>query len=392
MTSVPASLIRAALVACVVLAACKKAAPPAYPPPDVTVLTVKPETVEAKLDFVGQAEASKAVEVRSQITGVIVARPYTEGTDVAAGTVLYRIDPTTYEAALRSAQGTLANAQARLANAQRNLNRVQPLLAEHAVAQVDVDNAETEMQQARASVDQALGAVDQAKKNFDDTYVRAQISGRAGRALLVLGARVTGPNDLLTTVEQVDPVYVSFNPSDKDVLAWRHNEATRKMIAGGKLKVAITLSDKSVFPHPGLVTFVDQSLQSNTGTLLLRASVPNPEHILLPGQFVRVRPMGITRDSALLIPQRAVQQGLAGTFVYLLGPDNTASARDVSATSWDGGRWLIEQGLKPGDQVIVDGTLKVGPGRPVHPTPYDPQKDSTLRTTSDTAAKVEVTR
>ena len=392
MTSVPASLIRAALVACVVLAACKKAAPPAYPPPDVTVLTVKPETVEAKLDFVGQAEASKAVEVRSQITGVIVARPYTEGTDVAAGTVLYRIDPTTYEAALRSAQGTLANAQARLANAQRNLNRVQPLLAEHAVAQVDVDNAETEMQQARASVDQALGAVDQAKKNFDDTYVRAQISGRAGRALLVLGARVTGPNDLLTTVEQVDPVYVSFNPSDKDVLAWRHNEATRKMIAGGKLKVAITLSDKSVFPHPGLVTFVDQSLQSNTGTLLLRASVPNPEHILLPGQFVRVRPMGITRDSALLIPQRAVQQGLAGTFVYLLGPDNTASARNVSATSWDGGRWLIEQGLKPGDQVIVDGTLKVGPGRPVHPTPYDPQKDSTLRTTGDTAAKVQVTR
>jgi membrane fusion protein (multidrug efflux system) len=372
------------------LAACKQAAPPAYPPPAVTVLKVEPEKVEAKLDYVGQAEASKAVEVRSQITGVIVARPYTEGTDVSQGTVLYRIDPTTYEAALRSAQGTLANAQARLANAQRNLNRVQPLLAEHAVAQVDVDNAETELQQARAGVDQSRGAVDEAKKNFDDTFVRAQISGRAGRALLVLGARVTGPSDLLTTVEQVDPIYVSFNPSDRDVLEWRHNEATRKMIAAGKLKVAITLSDKSVFPHQGTVTFVDQSLQYNTGTLLLRASVPNPEHILLPGQFVRVKPLGITRDSALLVPQRAVQQGLAGTFVYLLGPNNTAMARDVSATTWDGGRWLIDQGLKPGDQVIVDGTLKVGPGRPVNPTPYDAAKDSTLKQSGDTTAKVKV--
>jgi membrane fusion protein, multidrug efflux system len=372
------------------LAACKKAAPPAYPPPAVTVLKVEPETVEAKLDYVGQAEASKAVEVRSQITGVIVARPYTEGTDVAQGTVLYRIDPTTYEAALRSAQGTLANAQARLANAQRNLNRVQPLLAEHAVAQMDVDNAETELQQARAGVDQARGAVDEAKKNFDDTFVRAQISGRAGRALLVLGARVTGPSDLLTTIEQVDPIYVSFNPSDRDVLAWRHNDATRKLIAGGKLKVAITLADKSTFPHTGVVSFVDQSVQYNTGTLLLRATVPNPEHILLPGQFVRVKPLGITRDSALLVPQRAVQQGLAGTFVYLLGPNNTATARDVSATSWDGGRWLIDQGLKPGDQVIVDGALKVGPGRPVNPAPYDAAKDSTLKQSGDTTAKVKV--
>jgi membrane fusion protein (multidrug efflux system) len=392
MKSATLFLSRAALVACVLPAACKKAAPPAFPPPAVTVLTVKPEQVEEKLDYVGQAEASKAVEVRSQITGVIVARPYTEGTDVAQGTVLYRIDPTTYEAALRSAQGTLADAQARLANAQRNLNRVQPLLAEHAVAQVDVDNAETEMQQARAGVDQARGALDEAKKNYDDTFVRAQISGRAGRALLVLGARVTGPSDLLTTVEQVDPIYVSFNPSDRDVLAWRHNEATRKMIASGKLKVAITLSDKSVFPHQGTVTFVDQSLQYNTGTLLLRASVPNPEHILLPGQFVRVKPLGITRDSAVLVPQRAVQQGLAGTFVYLLGANNTATPRDVSATSWENGRWLIEDGLKAGDQVIVDGTLKVGPGRPVTPSSYDPAKDSTLKPSGDTTAKVKVGR
>ena len=251
MKSVPAYLSRAALVACVIIAACKKAAPPSYPPPDVTVLKVKPETVEAKLDYVGQAEASKSVEVRSQVTGVIISRPYTEGTDVAQGTVLYRIDPTIYEAALRSAQGTLANAQARLANAERNLNRVKPLLAEHAVAQVDVDNAETELQQARAGVDQARGAVDEARKNYDDTFVRAQIGGRAGRALLVLGARVTGPSDLLTTVEQVDPdlrELQSVGPRRALVAAQRgHAEDDR----GGKLKVAITLSDKSVLSALG---------------------------------------------------------------------------------------------------------------------------------------------
>jgi membrane fusion protein (multidrug efflux system) len=392
MTSVFSQLTRVGLVACVALAACKKSAPPQYPPPDVTVLTVHPEKVEAKLDYVGQAEASKAVEVRSQITGVIVARPYVEGTDVAAGTVLYRIDPTTYEAALRSAEGTLANAQARLANAQRNLNRVQPLLAEHAVAQVDVDNAETELQQSKAAVDQSRGAVDEAKKNFDDTYVRAQISGRAGRALLVLGARVTGPSDLLTTVEQVDPIYVSFNPSDRDVLSWRRDEETRKMIAGGKLKVAITLADKSVFPQQGVVTFVDQSLATNTGTLLLRATVPNPKHLLLPGQFVRVRPLGIARDSAYLVPQRAVQQGLAGTFLYLVGPKGTATARNVTATSWDGGRWLIEDGLKDGDQVVIDGAQKLGEGRPMHASAYDPRTDSTVNVAGDTATNVRVTQ
>src|SRR6266581_9193343 len=161
------------------------APPPPPPPPEVSVITVAPETVAARYEYVGQAEASRRVEVRALVTGVIVARPYVEGTDVAAGTLLFRIDPTTYDAAYRSAD-------ARLANAERNLSRLKPLLAARAVAQKDVDDA----QQA---LDQAQAAVDQTKKDYDDTFVRAQVSRRAGRALLELGARVTGPGDLLTT-------------------------------------------------------------------------------------------------------------------------------------------------------------------------------------------------
>src|SRR5436190_7352150 len=203
------------------------AAPPA---PEVSVLTVVPETVTARYEYVGQAAASRSVEVRSQVTGVIVARPYTEGTDVAQGALLFRIDPTTYEAAYRSAQ-------ARLANAQRTLARLKPLLAARAVAQKDVDDAQTD-------VDQAQAAFDQAKKDYDDTFVRAEIAGRAGRALLELGGRVTGPGDLLTTVEQVDPIYVNFSPSDQDVLRWRRDAADGRLVMPrGALTVQVTLAD-----------------------------------------------------------------------------------------------------------------------------------------------------
>src|SRR5437660_1411342 len=194
-------------------------APAAPPPSEVSVVTVVPETVAARYEYVGQAEASRSVEVRSQVTGVVVARPYAEGTDVAKGTLLFRIDPTTYEAAYRSAQ-------ARLENAQRNLARLKSLLASRAVAQKDADDAQT-------AFDQAQAAVDQTKKDYDDTSVRAEIAGRVGRARLELGARVTGPGDLLTTVEQVDPIYLNFSPSDQDILRCR-GVAHRRRVAGGR--------------------------------------------------------------------------------------------------------------------------------------------------------------
>ena len=338
-------------------------APAAPPPPEVAVLTVAPETVDARYEYVGQGEASRRVEVRSLVTGVIVARPYVEGTDVAQGTLLFRIDPTTYEAAYRSAQ-------ARLANAQRSLARLQPLLAARAVAQKDVDDAQT-------AVDQAQATFDQAKKDYDDTFVRAEIAGRAGRTQMELGARVTGPSDLLTTVERVDPIYVNFSPPDQDVLSWRRDvKEGRLVMPKGPLTVQVTLADGTVYPRTGTLNFTDLALQPATGTQELRAELENPQHLLLPGQFVRVRLLGLKHPGAILVPQRAVQQGLGGAFVYVLDGGDKIATRDVLATAWDGGSWLIAQGLAAGDRVVVDGLQQVAPGSPVRAVAYQPAADS----------------
>jgi len=340
-------------------------APVAPPPAEVSVLTVAPETVAARYEYVGQAEASRSVEVRSQVTGVIVARPYAEGTDVAKGTLLFRIDPTTYEAAYRSAQ-------ARLANAERNLARLKSLLASRAVAQKDADDAQT-------AFDQAQAAVDQTKKDYDDTSVRAEIAGRVGRARLELGARVTGPGDLLTTVEQVDPIYLNFSPSDQDILRWRRDAATGQLLLPRTMSVQVVLADGTVLSEPGKLNFVDLALQPETGTQQLRAVLPNPKHVLLPGQFVRVRLLGLKIPKAILVPQRAVQQGLGGAFVYVVADSGKVALRNVVATSWDAGAWLIAAGLQAGDRVIVDGVQNAAPGAPVKAVAYQPPADSAAR-------------
>jgi membrane fusion protein (multidrug efflux system) len=366
--------------------ACRRAATAAPPPPEVSVLTVAPETVSARFEFVGQAAASRRVEVRAQVAGVIVARPYAEGTDVPKGALLFQIDSTTYDAAYRSARAQLADAAARLANADRNSARLKALLGSRAVAQKDVDDAETASDQARAAVQAAQAAVDRAKKDYDDTFVRAEIAGRAGRAMLDLGARVTGPSDLLTTVEQIDPVYVNFSPSDQEVLRWRRDIATRRLLVPARvLAVQVTLADGSIFPGTGQLNFIDLALQPLTGTLSLRAEFRNPQHVLLPGQFVRLRFVGLKRPNAILVPQRAVQQGLDGAFVYVVEDSNKVAARHVAATSWDQGSWLIEQGLRTGDRVVVAGVQKVAPGQRATPVAYRPAVDSSAAGVRDSA-------
>jgi membrane fusion protein, multidrug efflux system len=368
------------------LAGCrKKAAPAAPPPPQVTVLTVQRQTIPGQFEWVAQAAASKSVQIRSQVSGVIVERPYVEGTDVPKGKILYRIDPRTYRANYESAKARLAESEAQFANAERTLNRLKPLLAERAVAQQDVDNAQATYDENRAAVLDARAEVDAAKKNYDDSFVRAEISGRAGRALMELGALTSGPTDQLTTVDQVDPIYVYFNPSDQDVLQWRRDIAAKRLeLPKGMLDVQATLSDGSVFRQTGKLNFVAVALQPSTSALQLRAEFPNPQHTLLPGQFVRVRLLGLKRNDAILVPQRAVQQGLSGPFVYVLGDSNKVSARNVAATAWQGTQWIIDQGLRPGDKVIVDGTQKIVPDAPVRPVAYRPESDTTLAVRPDT--------
>ncbi len=273
----------------------------------------------------------------------------------------------------------MAENQANLANAERTLTRYQALRQDNAVAQQDLDNAQATYDQYRAAAKAGEAQVAAARKSYDDTYVRAEIAGRAGRALFELGAVTSGPTDQLTTVDQVDPIYVYFNPSDQDVLQWRRDIAAKRLVLPqGVLDVQAILADGSVFSQTGKLNFISVALDTATSALQLRAEFPNPQHTLLPGQFVRVRLLGLKRNDAILVPQRAVQQDLNGPYVYTLSDSNKVGIRPVSGSLWQGTQWIIENGLHPGDKVIVDGTQKIGPDAPVRAVAYDPKSDSTL--------------
>jgi len=337
----------------VLVGACKKnAAPPTPPPPEVAVVEVQPRRLPTSFEFTGEVQPHRRVEVRSRVEGVIEARPFTEGSVVKPGQVLYRLDRVQSEAAYQTA---LARAQ----NAKSTLDRLQPLLKENAVAQQDVDNAQAEMKAAQ-------GNLAEAKKNLDDGVIRAGIEGRVGRTNLDVGARVTGSDDLLTTIDVVDPVYVTFSPSAQQLLAWKQDSSARKLIQrNSSLAVAATLADGSTFPGTGKLDFVAPSLDSATGTQEFRALFRNPDYLLVPGQFVRVRLTGFTRDSALAIPQRAIQQALGRQFVYVVGKGDTVATRDVQPGAWSGTLWIIDKGLEPGERVVVDGVQKAAPGHTV---------------------------
>jgi membrane fusion protein (multidrug efflux system) len=337
---------------------CGSAAPPprAFPPADVGIITVAPRTLPQSYEFVGQVEPSRRVDVRSRVEGVILERPYTEGAAVTQGQVLFRLDRIKTEAAY-------AGAAARNTNAKRTVDRLEPLLAKHAVAQQEVDNARTELEASKS-------ALEQAKKDLDDAVVRAEAAGRVGRARFEVGGRVTGPADLLTTIDQLDPAYVVFRPSSQQILDWRTDPRSAPLLEpGGKLEIRVMLPNGAPLPRVGRLTFVAPTLDSATGTQELRATFENHDRMLLPGQFVNVRLSGFSRANALSVPQRAVQQGLGRQFVYVLSAGDTVVARDVKAGPWSGTLWIIESGLNSGDRVIVDGIQKAAPGRVVKPSP-----------------------
>lgn len=344
-----------ALVALV--AACgRKGGPPAFPPPEVSVVEVRPGTVAQSYEFSGEVVPYRRVEVRARVEGVILERAFTEGMLVKPGQLLYRLDRVRYQAAYQSAV-------ARNENARLTLERLEPLLEQHAAAQQDVDNARSERDAAQA-------ALVQAKKDLDDTDVRAETEGRVGRTLLEVGARVTGSGDLLTTIDRIDPVYVTFRPSSEQLLAWQQNVRARGLVTpGSALTVRAILPDGSTLPRTGRLDFVAPSLDAATGTQEFRAVFTNADHLLMPGQFVRAVLEGFAKDSALAVPLRAVLSGMGRQYVYVVGPGDTAIMRDVHPGQWSGRLWIIDEGLHAGDRVIVDGTQKVMPGRPVHPVP-----------------------
>jgi membrane fusion protein (multidrug efflux system) len=355
--------------AALVALGCTKAPPQgAPPPPEVAVVQVVPRQVDQVFEFAGSVEARRSVDVRAQVSGVIVARPFTEGQAVRAGQLLYRIDPTSYDADWRAARARLAEAEARKANSEASLARMTALLRDNAISKQEYDNAVAQAKQGQAAVEETQSIVDRAKKNLNDTEVRAELNGRVGRALLEVGARVRGSEDVLTTIDVLDPIYVTFRPSGQQLLSWRRDPKTSRLIQpGGGLKVEVVLPDGSKAPAVGRVGFVDPVLDPATGTQQFRAEFPNAQRLLLPGQFVRVRLLGMTRDSAIVVPQRAVLQAMGRQTVYVIAPGDTVQPREVIASSWAGDQWMIDQGLAPGDRVVVDGVQKVFPGMKVKP-------------------------
>jgi len=354
--------------------ACKEAAPPqAPPPPEVGVMTVAAAAVPTSYEFSAEVQPYRRIEVRSRIDGIIEARTFTEGEQVRPGQVLYRLEETRTGAAFQAAQ-------ARAENAQRTLARLEPLLKENAVAQQDVDDARAELRLANA-------ALAQARKDRDDTVIRAEIAGRIGRTNLDVGARVTGPGDLLTTIDVVDQVYVSFRPSTQQLLTWKQDPEARRLIQPGSgLEVQVALPDGTVLPRTAKLDYVAPSLDPATGTQEFRARFANPDRLLMPGQFVRARLQGFVRSDAIAVPQTAVQQAMGRQFVYVLGKGDSVAARDVQPGQWSGTRWIIEKGLAAGDRVVVDGVQKVRPGAVVRPVPVN---DSALTAAASEPASGE---
>ena len=339
--------------------------------PEIGVMAVTPTSVPDEPEFIGQAEASRIVEIRSQVTGIIQERYFQEGREIKKGDKLYRIDEVPFRAAAASAKGRVSQSEARVVQARQNLARVKPLLEEHAVSQKDYDDAVAEELAAKAALDTAKG--DLIKANFDlgNTVIVAPITGLVERTRVYEGRLVSAQTDLLTIIHQIDPMYVVVNAPEAFLIKRREDIAANRVMHPGVYKLTGTLIflNGSRYPEDGTLDLLDVGLRSDTGERPARVTFPNREGIIIPGQFVTVRFHGVSRSSVMLIPQRAVLQGPKGPIVYVVRADNKVVIRDVKATAWKGNEWLVEEGLAPGEQVVVDSLQRIIPDSTVKPVP-----------------------
>jgi membrane fusion protein (multidrug efflux system) len=370
----------------------KEAAAPARPIPEVGVLTVAAQTIPDDPEFIGQAEASRIIEIRSQVTGIIKSFSFREGRDVKKGDRLYQIDPVPFKAAVASATAMVAQAEARVVQATQHFARVKPLLAEQAVSQKDMDDAVAEDLVAKAMLESAQGQLVKAQFDLDNTLIIAPISGLIERTRLYEGRLVSAQTDLLTVIHQVDPMYVVGNAPESYLLQRRRELATKKVQRPDlyQLKGRLTFVDGTAYPHEGQLDFASVGLSTETGSRQGRFVFPNHDRVLMPGQFVRIRVTGYTRTGAILVPQRAVQQGPKGSVVYVVGEGDKVEVRNVQATNWRGNQWLIEEGLRAGERVVVDGMHRIAPGAPVKPVPAAENGPASVEKPADTKTKSDL--
>ena len=338
-----------------------------FPPPLVSVTTVAAKDVPVAYEYVAQTAGYREVEVRARVSGILLKRNFQEGSLVKKGQSLFTIDPEPFRVALARAEADLGIAEARLAQAKREAARLRPVFNSRAVSQKELDDAVSAEQVAEAEVKSARARVNEARLNLEYTRVESPISGIASRAVASEGTLVSGPSVLLTTVTQTDPMYVIFGIPDRERLAIRRDvDAGRlKLPENGRFKVTVKLADGSSYSQAGVLGFTDVRVNAQTGTTEARAEVPNPGGMLRAGEFVRVVLEGAVRPAAIVLPQRAVLEGPQGKFAYVVNAESKAEPRPLEVGDWNGTGWIIYSGLRPGDNVIVDGVLKIGPGAPV---------------------------
>ena len=337
------------------------------PPPEVSVATVTPRTLPLAFEYTGQTAGSREVEVRARVAGIMLKRNFVEGAPVRQGQSLYTIDPEPFEAAAARAEADVAAAEARYDQAKRNAARLRPLYAEKAVSQKENDDAVSAESIGAADVKAARARLVEARLNLTYTKVEAPVSGVASRSLRSEGSLVEGPQTLLTTVIQVDPIWVNFGIADNEAAAFAKDvlEGRIAMAKNGQFEVALKRADGSLYERTGKLNFSDVRVSTTTGTREARAEIPNPQGVLRPGEFVRVILRGATRPNALTVPQRAVLEGPQGKFVYVVDEKGTAQPRPIEVGDWAGDDWIVTKGVQPGDRVITEGLMRLGPGAPV---------------------------
>ena len=349
------------------------------PASEVTVTTATQEALPVSWEYVGQTVGSREVEVRARVTGILMSRNFTEGSRVKKGQSLFTIDPKPFEAALARAVADVAAAEARLEQAQRNAARLKPLYAEKAVSQKENDDAVSAEQIGAADVKAAQARLTEAQLNLAYTKVESPLSGITTRALPSEGTLISGPGVLLTSVVQVDPIWVNFGIPDNEQARIQKDTQAGILKLPRNFEVELRFADGSVYAHKGKLDFADVRVSTATGTREARAELPNPDGDLRPGQFVRVVLKGASFPNAITVPQRSVMEGPQGKFVYVVDEKSTAQARPVEAGQWAAGdRWIITSGLKGGERVIVDGVMKIGPGAPVKVAEKRDEKDKSV--------------
>lgn len=359
-----------AVIGLLVLAGCERVASerPAPPPAEVETYTTELLTVPVGYEYVGQTEASQDVDVRARVEGVVWEIGFEEGSSVEPGQFLFRIDPRPFEADLQIAEAQEFQSKVQVQSAERDLNRTRRLQESASVSREELDNAISEYETAVASQRLSEANVLKARLELSYTTVTAPIAGMVGQALKKPGDLVdSSQNSLLCNITAQDPMYVNFTVAEKDLLQQRNAEQDGRIVApdNDEYEVEITLLDGSRYGHIGRINYADVTIDTRTGTGMIRAAFPNPDGILKPGQFAEVLVKGARRTNTIVVPQKAVMLGMQGTYVYVVDDEETVEMRPVNATVWEGHNWVVESGLREGERVIIAGTNKTQPGAEV---------------------------